>query len=139
MIKKFHKYIILIFLLNLFYLYNLIPNKFKESFEEIENFIQFNLAGNLIHFPILYTRKCPEISIVISTFNGEFYLKPAVRSVQNQNFRNIEIIIVNDASIDNSEEVIKELMKEDRRIKLLSNYINRGTLYTKTRGVRENM
>ena len=37
--------------------------------------------------------------------------------------------------MDNSVKVIKELMKEDRRIKLLSNVINRGTLYTKTNGV----
>ena len=37
--------------------------------------------------------------------------------------------------MDNSVEIIKELMKEDRRIKLLSNIINRGTLYTKTNGV----
>ena len=37
--------------------------------------------------------------------------------------------------MDNSIEVIKELMEEDKRIKLLSNGENRGTLYTKTKGV----
>ena len=37
--------------------------------------------------------------------------------------------------MDKSVEVIKELMNEDRRIKLLTNIINRGTLYTKTKGV----
>ena len=58
-----------------------------------------------------------------------------MRSIQNQNFLNIEIIIVDDGSIDNSVEIVKELMREDRRIKLLSNGINRGTLYTKTKGV----
>ena len=42
---------------------------------------------------------------------------------------------MDDGSIDNSVIVVKELMDEDRRIKLLSNGINRGTLYTKTKGV----
>ena len=58
-----------------------------------------------------------------------------MRSIQNQNLLNIEIIIVDDGSMDNTIEVVKELMEEDRRIKLISNGINRGTLYTKTRGV----
>ena len=136
MILKLFKYIILIVLLNLFYLCYLIFGKSDDKFKEIEKYIKFNLAGNLSLSPSLfYNRKCPEISIIISTFNGETYLKPAVRSIQNQNFSNLEIIIVDDGSIDNSIEVIKELMKEDKRIKLLSNSFNRGTLYTKVRGV----
>ena len=114
-------------------------NKLEDStdrYKEIEKYIKFNLAGNLNHSPLnFYKRNCPEISIIISTFNGEIYLRPAVRSIQNQNFLNIEIIIVDDGSMDNSVEIIKELMKEDRRIKLLLNIINRGTLYTKTNGV----
>ena len=77
----------------------------------------------------------PLISIVISTFNGEIYLKPVVRSIQNQDLLNLEIIIVDDASLDNSVKVVEELMKEDPRIILIKNGINRGTLYTKTRGV----
>ena len=102
----------------------------------MEKYLKKNLACNLTHSPSkFYKRENPEISIVISTFNGEVYLKPIVRSVQNQNFLNIEIIIVDDGSMDKSVEVVKELMNEDRRIKLLTNGINRGTLYTKTRGV----
>ena len=136
MILKLFKYTILIVLLTVIYLYHSMPDKIEDNFIEIEKYIKFNLAGNLSHSPsILYNRQNPEITIIISTFNGEIYLKPAVRSIQNQNFSNIEIIIVDDASIDDSIKVIKELMKEDRRIKLLSNGINRGTLYTKTRGV----
>ena len=58
-----------------------------------------------------------------------------MRSVQNQNFSNIEIIIIDDGSMDNSIKVIKELMKEDDRIKLIRNFENRGTLYSKARGI----
>jgi glycosyltransferase involved in cell wall biosynthesis len=111
-------------------------SKLKCIYREIEKYIKFNLEGNLNHSPSeFYKRENPEISIVISTFNGEIYLKPAVRSIQNQNFLNIEIIIVNDGSMDNTAKIVKDLMKEDRRIKFLSNGINRGTLFTKTRGV----
>ena len=112
------------------------PNKLERSYIIMEKFLRYNLACNLTHSPTkFYKRENPEISIVISTFNGEVYLKPVVRSVQNQNFLNIEIIIVDDGSMDKSVEVVKKLMNEDRRIKLLTNGINRGTLYTKTRGV----
>ena len=112
------------------------PPKLEASYKKIEKFIKFNLAGNLTHSTSeFYYRENPKISIVISTFNGEVYLKPAIRSIQNQNFLNIEVIIVDDGSMDKSVEVVKELMKEDKRIKLLTNDINRGTLYTKTRGV----
>ena len=130
--KNFIKLIILVLLLSFYS----IPTKLETSYKKIENYIKFNLAGHLSHPPSeFYKRENPEISIVVSTFNGEVYLKPAVRSIQNQNFLNIEIIIVDDGSIDKSIKVIKELMEEDKRIKLLSNGINRGTLYTKTRGV----
>ena len=104
--------------------------------KEIKKFLNDNLSGKLYHSINKFKKKDkPIISIVISTFNGEIYLKPAVRSIQNQNFLNIEIIIVDDGSLDNSVKIINELMKEDPRIKLIKNYINRGTLYTKTKGV----
>ena len=77
----------------------------------------------------------PKISIVISVYNGEGFLKKALRSIQNQNFNHIEIIIVDDFSKDNSLNLIKELMKEDPRIKLLVNKENKGALYTKTKGI----
>ena len=131
-----YKYFILFLLLFLFILFYFKKDKFESIYEKMEKYIKFNLGGNLNHSPSeFYKRENPEISIVISTFNGEVYLKPALRSIQNQNFLNIEIIIVDDGSMDNTVEVAKELMKEDRRIKLLINDINRGTLYTKTKGV----
>jgi glycosyltransferase involved in cell wall biosynthesis len=49
-----------------------------------------------------------------------------VHSIQNQNLINIEIIIVDDSSIDNSVSIIKGLMKEDPRIILLTNKENKG-------------
>ena len=135
-LKLFNYKIIVFISLCLYYSTFYLRNTSEPSYNEIEKYIKFNLAGNLTNNKLLFfKRHNPKISIVISTFNGEVYLKPAVRSIQNQNFLNIEIIIVDDGSMDNTVKVVKELMEEDRRIKLISNGINRGTLYTKTRGV----
>ena len=51
----------------------------------------------------------------------------------------IEIIIVDDYSFDNSLEIIRELQIEDDRIKILSNKMNRGALYTKCIGFLADM
>ena len=131
-----YKNLITITLLIILFLFYYAPEIVEFKYKKIENYIKYNLAGNLNYVKSnFYKNENPNISIVISTFNGEYYLKPVVRSVQNQNFLNIEIIIVDDGSKDNSVKVIKELMEEDKRIKLITNGINRGTLYTKARGV----
>ena len=112
------------------------PKTSFNDFKKIQEFLSDNLSGKLYHSIKRFKKsEKPKISIVISTFNGEVYLKPAVRSIQNQNFLNIEIIIVDDASMDNSIKVINELMEEDPRIKLIKNNRNSGALYTKTKGV----
>ena len=77
----------------------------------------------------------PKISIVITVYNGEGFLKTALLSIQNQDFKDVEIIMIDDCSKDNSVNLIKELMIKDPRIILYQNKENKGMLYTKTRGV----
>ena len=81
-----------------------------------------------------YKSKNPKISIIIAVYNAEGYIKNALQSIQNQDFKDIEIIVVDDFSKDNSVFLIKTLIKNDPRIILFQNKENRGTLYTKTRG-----
>ena len=102
----------------------------------MQNYVNLVLNGTLIDKDkIYYPSKYPLISIVISVYNGEAYLKTALISIQNQDLKNIEIIIVDDGSKDNSLILIKELMKTEPRIILLENGENRGPLYTKSKGV----
>ncbi len=61
----------------------------------------------------------PEISVIMSVFNGQDYLSEAIESILNQSFTNFEFIIINDASIDRSKEII-ELYK-DPRIVIITN------------------
>lgn len=49
----------------------------------------------------------PKVSIVIPVYNGERYVKYAIQSALNQTYSNIEVIVINDGSIDNTEEIVK--------------------------------
>lgn len=60
--------------------------------------------------------KTPQVSVVIPVYNTEAYVEEAVRSIMNQTLKDIEIIIIDDGSTDNSLSVIKELASEDNRI-----------------------
>lgn len=62
----------------------------------------------------------PKISIVIPVYNVEKYVSKCLQSVVNQTYRNLEIIIVNDGSTDNSVEIVKKYKKIDQRIKLIN-------------------
>ena len=64
------------------------------------------------------------VTIVLPVYNGERFLEEAIKSVLNQTYRNIELIIVNDYSTDSSEEIIKEYLSVDSRIKYYKNETN---------------
>ena len=70
-------------------------------------------------------------------YNQAHCLHRCLRSIQNQSLKNIEIIIVDDCSLDNSVELIKEYQKEDPRIILIEHDANRGMIKTRTDGVRK--
>ncbi len=56
------------------------------------------------------------ISVIVPVYNVEKYLKKCITSILNQTYSNLEIVIVNDGSTDNSTEIIEELKKTDSRI-----------------------
>ena len=68
----------------------------------------------------------PKISIFLPIYNKSTYLKRSIGSIQNQSIKDIEIILVNDASEDNTLQILKEIAKKDSRIKIITNNINRG-------------
>ena len=62
----------------------------------------------------------PDITVVLTMYNQAHCIYKAIRSVQNQSIKNIEIIVVDDCSENNSTDVIKEYQKEDPRIILIA-------------------
>ncbi len=67
-----------------------------------------------------------KVSIGVAVYNGESTLKRAIDSLIKQNYKNIEIIIIDDCSIDKSPNIIKEYAKQDQRIKYKINKRNKG-------------
>ena len=78
--------------------------------------------------------KEPKISIISPIYNKEKYIIRFLRSIQNQFFDEIEIILVDDCSKDNSINEIQNLQKKDERIILIRHTNNRGTLITRNEG-----
>jgi len=66
------------------------------------------------------------VSIVLSAFNGERYLEEQVKSIMNQTYRNLEIIIIDDNSTDKSLGIANKLKMQDSRIKVYRNAANLG-------------
>ena len=66
------------------------------------------------------------ISIVTTCYNLEDYIEDCLVSLINQSYENLEIIVVNDCSTDNSLSIIKKIADKDSRIKIINNDINLG-------------
>jgi glycosyltransferase involved in cell wall biosynthesis len=68
----------------------------------------------------------PLISVGIPVYNGEKYLATAIQSVLDQSYSNLEIIISDNCSTDNSVAIVMEFQKKDSRVKLIKNAANIG-------------
>ncbi|MDY2700413.1 MAG: glycosyltransferase family 2 protein [Suilimivivens sp.] len=57
----------------------------------------------------------PLVSIIVPVYNGEKCIERCLRSIQNQSYKNIEVIVVNDGSTDHTEKIIKKYASSDSR------------------------
>ena len=106
--------------------------------------VKFNLILNNINKNIILNQKGilsngifksfsnPLITVIIPIYNSEKTIKASIRSAQNQNFRDIEILLIDDFSKDSSLSIIRNLQIEDSRIKIIKNKKNRGALFSKS-------
>lgn len=76
----------------------------------------------------------PLVSIIIPVFNGEGSVATAIESAVNQSYSNIEVIIVDDGSTDNSSLIIDEYAKKDKRIHCFKQ-LNRGQSSARNTGL----
>lgn len=77
----------------------------------------------------------PIITVIMANYNGSAYLRDAISSVQKQTLKDIEIIISDDASSDDSVDIVKRLMVDDPRIRLLTSDRNSGPARARNRGL----
>lgn len=76
------------------------------------------------------------VSILLPVYNAESTISETIQSIINQTYKDWELYIINDGSVDKTEEII--LSFKDDRIKYLKNNKNRGLIYTLNRGLLEN-
>lgn len=79
----------------------------------------------------------PRVSVVMSVYNGETYLRKAVDSILNQTFTEFEFIVVDDASTDGTARILTEYARREPRIHLLSNSINLGLARSLNRALEQ--
>ncbi len=77
----------------------------------------------------------PDISVIMAVYNGEHFLRKAIESILEQTFKNFEFIIINDASTDNSEKIIRSY--KDKRIRLINNKHNQKLPASLNKGIRQ--
>lgn len=76
-----------------------------------------------------------KISIIITAYNVGKYIGRAVKSVLSQTYKNIEVVIVEDCSTDNTRDIIENLAKEDDRIKIVYHTENKGAGWGRRDGI----
>ena len=111
------------------------PKERIEAFEKGKKFFKLCMNKTLINNNSFIKEAFPFLSVIIPVYSSEDKLWNCVRSVQNQNITNIEIILVDDFSNNKTKEIITQIMSEDPRILLINNKKNMGTLYSRCIGV----
>ena len=76
-----------------------------------------------------------EVSVVVIGYNSEKYILKCINSLQKQKFNSYEIIYVDDGSTDKSLTIINDLMKQDQKIKLISQH-NQGIVAARKNGLK---
>ncbi|PSJ65360.1 hypothetical protein C7I84_03180 [Mesorhizobium ephedrae] len=82
-----------------------------------------------------HTFEGPLVSVVMTTYNAAAYVQTAVRSILQQSYRNIELIIVDDCSSDSTPDVLRELERRDPRVRVILKSTNDGTYVSKNTGL----
>jgi len=80
------------------------------------------------------TKKSPTVSVIIPTYNRAHLVGRAIKSVLEQTYQDFELIVIDDASTDNTEEVVKSF--NDERIKYLKHDENKGGAAARNTGIK---
>ena len=79
----------------------------------------------------------PQVTVLMSVYNGLPFLERAIKSIVNQTFSDFEFLIVDDASTDGSSEILRTWSKRDDRIRIITNETNQGLGYCLDLGVKD--
>lgn len=77
----------------------------------------------------------PLVSVIMPAYNAQAYIEEAIRSVIHQTYTNWQLLIIDDASSDDTYQIAERLTQEDARISLIRNETNQGVAKTRNRGL----
>ena len=109
--------------------------KQEEEFDNIEKYLQLCNKSNINELHFSKKIKNPKVSIISPIYNRGKYLLRFLKSIQYQNFKDIEIILIDDCSSDNTLDLIKTYQNIDYRIILIKNKKNSGTFKSRNVGI----
>ncbi|HPW65744.1 MAG TPA: glycosyltransferase [Salinivirgaceae bacterium] len=101
--------------------YNLATIRFMDAYVPKYDLLTTNLS---FKNEFIYSNE--KVTIIVPVFNAEKTIKTTLESIQNQTYKNIEIIVVDDCSTDSTPEIIKEYVQQDNRIIYLKTPTNSG-------------
>jgi len=78
----------------------------------------------------------PLVSILVATYNSGNFIKKSLESLIAQTYKNIEIVVCDDASSDNTVTLVKKYQEQDRRIKIIENEKNLGIALNMNKGIK---
>ena len=93
--------------------------------------VHFNVPGMDVQPQVLE----PVISVIVSIYNVQAYVEKSVQSIVNQTYKNLEIILVDDGSTDNSGKLCDAFAKNDARIKVIHK-VNGGLSSARNEGIK---
>lgn len=78
----------------------------------------------------------PKVSVIIPTYNSERYITNCITSIINQTYKNLEIIIIDDGSVDSTRSKVEDIINKDSRVKIF-NQINSGPSVARNNGIQQ--
>lgn len=76
----------------------------------------------------------PKVSVIVTAYNVEKYIRTCIASIQSQTIKDIEIIVVDDGTPDNSMNVVEEIARNDDRIRIIRHEKNMGLMWARKTG-----
>lgn len=77
------------------------------------------------------------VSVIIPAYNAEQYVEQSMRSILDQTYKDLELIVVLDCPTDNTESLVEAIASADDRVKVLKNEENLGAGKTRQKGIAE--
>lgn len=78
----------------------------------------------------------PLVSVIMPAYNSAAFIAESIRSVRQQTYSQWELLVIDDASVDGTSKIVKELQAEDQRIKLHNLPANQGAGFARNIGIK---